>query len=195
MNETHDKALRAMPPLVKILVEAGPLVAFFIANARAGIFWGTGTYMVAAAIALTVAWIMTRRIAIVPVVTLVFVLAFGALTLALHDDTFIKMKVTLINTLFGAILAGGLMFGRSLLKPVFGEAMALDDAGWKKLTLRWALFFFVVAGLNEAVWRSVSTDTWVNFKVFGILPLTFVFALAQMPLMQRHAPPEEEGAD
>jgi intracellular septation protein len=195
MNETHDKALRAMPPLVKILVEAGPLVAFFIANARAGIFWGTGTYMVAAAIALTVAWIMTRRIAIVPVVTLVFVLAFGALTLALHDDTFIKMKVTLINTLFGAILAGGLMFGRSLLKPVFGEAMALDDAGWKKLTLRWALFFFFVAGLNEAVWRSVSTDTWVNFKVFGILPLTFVFALAQMPLMQRHAPPEEEGAD
>jgi len=195
MNETHDKALRAMPPLVKILVEAGPLVAFFIANARAGIFWGTGTYMVAAAIALTVAWIMTRRIAIVPVVTLVFVLAFGALTLALHDDTFIKMKVTLINTLFGAILAGGLMFGRSLLKPVFGEAMALDDAGWKKLTLRWALFFFVVAGLNEVVWRSVSTDTWVNFKVFGILPLTFVFALAQMPLMQRHAPPEEEGAD
>jgi intracellular septation protein len=194
MNETHDKALRAMPPLVKILVEAGPLVAFFIANARAGIFWGTGTYMVAAAIALTVAWIMTRRIAIVPVVTLVFVLAFGALTLALHDDTFIKMKVTLINTLFGAILAGGLMFGRSLLKPVFGEAMALDDAGWKKLTLRWALFFFVVAGLNEVVWRSVSTDTWVNFKVFGILPLTFVFALAQMPLMQRHAPPEE-GAD
>jgi intracellular septation protein len=195
MSQTHDKALRAMPPLVKIAVEAGPLVAFFIANARAGIFWGTGTYMVAAAIALTVAWIMTRRIAIVPVVTLVFVLAFGALTLALHDDTFIKMKVTLINALFGVILAGGLVFGRSLLKPVFGEAMALDDDGWKKLTFRWALFFFAVAGLNEAVWRNVSTDVWVNFKVFGILPLTFVFALAQMPLMQRHALRKEEGAD
>jgi intracellular septation protein len=195
VSENHDKALRAMPPPVKIAVEAGPLVAFFIANAKAGIFWGTGTYMVAAAIALAVAWVMTRRIAIVPVVTLVFVLAFGALTLALHDDTFIKMKVTLINALFGAILAGGLVFGRSLLKPVFGEAMALDDDGWKKLTLRWALFFFAVAVLNEAVWRSVSTDTWVNFKVFGILPLTFVFALAQVPLMQRHAPPQDEGAE
>ncbi len=195
MSKNHDKALRAMPPLVKIMVEAGPLVAFFIANAKAGIFWGTGIYMVAAGIALAVAWIMTRRIAIVPVVTLVFVIAFGALTLALHDATFIKMKVTIINALFGAILAGGLYFDRSLLRPVFGEAMALDDAGWKKLTLRWALFFLFVAALNEVVWRSVTTDMWVNFKVFGILPLTFVFALAQMPLMQRHAPPEEAGMD
>ncbi len=195
MSENHDKALRAMPPLLKVAVEAGPLVAFFIANAKAGIFWGTGIYMVAAAIALAVAWIMTRRIAIVPVVTLIFVIAFGALTLALHDATFIKMKVTLINALFGAILIGGLAFGRSLLKPVFGEAMALDDTGWKKLTLRWGLFFLAVAILNEIVWRSVSTDTWVNFKVFGILPLTFIFALAQMPLMQRHAPPEEAGTE
>jgi intracellular septation protein len=195
MNENHDKALRAMPPLLKVAVEAGPLVAFFIANAKAGIFWGTGIYMVAAAIALAIAWIMTRRVAIVPVVTLVFVIAFGALTLALHDATFIKMKVTIINALFGAILIGGLAFGRSLLKPVFGEAMALDDEGWKKLTLRWGLFFLAVAILNEIVWRSVSTDTWVNFKVFGILPLTFIFALAQMPLMQRHAPPEEAGTD
>jgi len=195
MSENHDKALRAMPPLLKVAVEAGPLVAFFIANAKAGIFWGTGIYMVAAAIALAVAWIMTRRIAIVPVVTLIFVIAFGALTLALHDATFIKMKVTFINALFGAILIGGLAFGRSLLKPVFGEAMALDDTGWKKLTLRWGLFFLAVAILNEIVWRSVSTDTWVNFKVFGILPLTFIFALAQMPLMQRHAPPEEAGTE
>jgi intracellular septation protein len=195
MSENHDKAIRAMPPLLKVVVEAGPLVAFFIANAKAGIFWGTGIYMVAAAIALAVAWVMTRRIAIVPVVTLVFVLAFGALTLALHDATFIKMKVTIINALFGAILVGGLAFGRSLLKPVFGEAMALDDEGWKKLTLRWGLFFFAIAILNEIVWRSVTTDMWVNFKVFGILPLTFVFALAQMPLMQRHAPPEEAGTE
>jgi intracellular septation protein len=195
MNEAHDKPLRAMPPLLKITVEAGPLVAFFIANAKAGIFWGTGIYMVAAAIALAVAWIMTRRIAIVPVVTLVFVLGFGALTLMLHDATFIKMKVTVINALFGAILAGGLVFDRSLLKPVFGEAMALDEEGWKKLTFRWAMFFFAIAILNEVVWRHVSTDVWVKFKVFGILPLTFVFALAQMPLMQRHAPPEEKGAE
>jgi intracellular septation protein len=182
-----------MPPLLKIVVEIGPLVAFFLTNAKAGIFWGTGVYMVAAAISLSVAWVMTRRIAIVPVVTLVFVLAFGALTLLLHDDTFIKMKVTIVNALFGAILGGGLLAGRSLLKPVFGEAMALDEEGWRKLTFRWSLFFFAVAGLNEAVWRSVDTDTWVTFKVFVLLPLSFVFALAQFPLMRRHGLPEEEG--
>lgn len=190
MSTGHEVERRSMPPLVKFVVELGPLVAFFIANARAGIFWGTGIYMIAAAVALAVSWTMTRRIAIVPVVTLAFVLAFGALTLALHDETFIKMKVTIINALFGVILGGGLAFGRPLLKPVFGEAMALDDTGWRKLTLRWALFFLAVAGLNEVVWRSVDTDTWVNFKVFALLPLSFVFALAQLPLMRRHALPE-----
>lgn len=193
MSEPARPSLRAMPPLLKIVVEIGPLVAFFLTNAKAGIFWGTGVYMVAAAISLSVAWVMTRRIAIVPVVTLVFVLAFGALTLLLHDDTFIKMKVTIVNALFGAILGGGLLAGRSLLKPVFGEAMALDEEGWRKLTFRWSLFFFAVAGLNEAVWRSVDTDTWVTFKVFVLLPLSFVFALAQFPLMRRHGLPEEEG--
>ena len=177
---------RQMPPGLKILVEAGPLVAFFIANAKAGIFWATGVYMAAAAVALAVSWIMTRKIAIVPIATLGFVLVFGALTLWLNDDVFIKMKVTLINALFGVTLLGGLAFGRSLLKPVFGEAMNLTAEGWKALTLRWGLFFLGVAVLNEVVWRSVSTDTWVNFKVFAILPLTMIFAVAQIPLMQRH---------
>lgn len=195
MSEPARQSLRAMPPLLKIVVEIGPLVAFFLTNAKAGIFWGTGVYMVAAAISLSIAWVMTRRIAIVPVVTLVFVLAFGALTLLLHDETFIKMKVTVVNALFGAILGGGLLAGRSLLKPVFGEAMALDEEGWRKLTLRWSLFFFAVAGLNEAVWRSVDTDTWVSFKVFVLLPLSFVFALAQFPLMRRHGLTQEEGSE
>lgn len=180
-----------MPPLLKIVVEAGPLVAFFIANAKAGIFWATGVYMVAAAAALAVSWVMTRRLAIVPIVTLVFVIAFGGLTLALENETFIKMKVSIVNALFGIILLGGLAFGRSLLKPVFGEAMNLDHDGWRKLTLRWGAFFFAVAALNEVVWRSVSTDMWVNFKVFGILPLTLIFAMAQIPLMQRHVVEEQ----
>jgi len=186
---------RHMPPGLKILVEAGPLVAFFIANAKAGIFWATGVYMVAAAVALAVSWAMTRRLAIVPIATLGFVLVFGALTLWLNDDVFIKMKVTLINALFGVTLLGGLAFGRSLLKPVFGEAMNLTPEGWKALTLRWGLFFLGVAVLNEIVWRSVSTDTWVDFKVFGILPLTMVFALAQIPLMQRHMIEEAPSSD
>ena len=186
---------RHMPPGLKILVEAGPLVAFFIANAKAGIFWATGVYMVAAALALAVSWAMTRKLAVVPIATLGFVLVFGALTLWLNDDVFIKMKVTLINALFGVTLLGGLAFGRSLLKPVFGEAMNLTPEGWKALTLRWGLFFLGVAVLNEIVWRSVSTDTWVDFKVFGILPLTMVFALAQIPLMQRHMIEEAPSSD
>lgn len=177
---------RQMPPGLKILVEAGPLVAFFIANAKAGIFWATGVYMIAAALALAISWTLTRKLAIVPIATLAFVLVFGALTLWLNDDVFIKMKVTLINGLFGCILLGGLAFGRSLLRPVFGEALNLTPEGWRALTLRWGLFFFGVAILNEIVWRSVSTDTWVDFKVFAILPLTMLFALAQIPLMQRH---------
>ena len=190
-NASAEPRTRHMPPLLKIVVEAGPLVAFFIANAKAGIFWATGVYMVAAAAALAVSWIMTRRLAIVPIVTLGFVIAFGGLTLALENEIFIKMKVSIVNALFGLILLGGLAFGKSLLKPVFGEAMNLDDDGWRKLTLRWGVFFFAVAALNEVVWRSVSTDMWVNFKVFGILPLTLIFAMAQIPLMQRHMVEEQ----
>jgi intracellular septation protein len=176
-----------MNPGLKLLIEAGPLVAFFIANWKGGIFWGTGVFMVATAIALAVNWILTRKIAVVPLVGAGFVAIFGALTLWLQDDTFIKVKVTLINGLFGAILIGGLMFGQSLLKLVMGEAMRMTDEGWRKLTWRWAFFFFALAALNEIVWRTQPTDTWVNFKVFGLLPLTLIFAVAQVPLMTRHA--------
>ena len=177
---------RGMPPLLKLATEVGPLAAFFLANAWGGIFWATGVYMVAAAAALAVSWALTRRIAIVPIVTLGFVVAFGGLTLILADEVFIKVKVSIINAMFGAILLAGLALGRPLLKLALGEALNLDPEGWRKLTVRWALFFFAMAGLNEFVWRSVSTDAWVNFKVFGLLPLAIVFALAQIRLMQRH---------
>lgn len=179
-------AKREMPPLLKLAVEMGPLVAFFAANAWGGIFWATGIYMIAAAVALGISWVLTRRIAIVPIVTLGFVVAFGALTLILADETFIKVKVSIINALFGVILLTGLAMGRPLLKLAFGEAVNLDQEGWRKLTIRWSLFFFAMAGLNELVWRTVSTDAWVNFKVFGLLPLTVIFALSQVRLMQRH---------
>jgi len=177
---------RNMPPLLKLATEMGPLAAFFVANAWGGIFWATGVYMVAAAVALAVAWVMTGRIAIVPIVALGFVVAFGGLTLILADETFIKVKVSIINGLFGVILLTGLALGRPLLKTAFGEAVNLDRQGWRKLTVRWALFFFAMAGLNEFVWRTVSTDAWVNFKVFGLLPLTLLFAVSQIRLMQRH---------
>ena len=177
---------RGMPPLLKLATEVGPLAAFFLANAWGGIFWATGVYMLAAAVALAVSWALTRRIAIVPIVTLGFVVAFGGLTLILADEVFIKVKVSIINAMFGAILLAGLALGRPLLKLALGEALNLDPEGWRKLTIRWALFFFAMAGLNEFVWRNVSTDAWVNFKVFGLLPLAIVFALAQIRLMQRH---------
>jgi intracellular septation protein len=187
VSEDHTIDARPqMPPALKLATEMGPLIAFFVANAWGGIFWATGVYMVAAAVALGLTWAMTRRLAIVPIVTLGFVVAFGALTLWLADETFIKVKVTIINALFGVILFTGLAMGRPLLKLALGEALNMDAEGWRKLTIRWALFFFAMAALNEVVWRSFSTDAWVNFKVFGLLPLTVVFAVAQIRLMQRH---------
>jgi intracellular septation protein len=183
MTETSKKTL---PGWLRILVEWGPLIAFFIANARGVIFWGTGIFMAATAAALAVSWTLTRRLALVPLIGAVFVAVFGGLTLWLQNDTFIKVKVTLVNAMFGSILLIGLYFGKQFLKLVLGEALKMDDEGWRILTLRWGLFFFVVAALNEVIWRSVSTDLWVNFKVFGILPLTLLFALSQAPLMSRH---------
>lgn len=177
---------RVLPGWLRALIEWGPLITFFIANARGGIFWGTGVFMAATAVALALSWTLTRRLALVPLIGAVFVAVFGGLTLWLQNDTFIKVKVTLVNVLFGSILLTGLYFGKQFLKLVLGEALKMDDEGWRILTLRWGLFFFALAALNEVIWRSVSTDLWVNFKVFGILPLTLVFALSQAPLMSRH---------
>jgi intracellular septation protein len=175
-----------MSPLVKIIVEAGPLVAFFIANWTGGIFWGTGIFMGATAAALAVSWGLTRKLAVMPLISAGFVGVFGALTLWLHDETFIKVKVSLINAMFGAALLVGLAFGQLFLKLVMGEAIRMTDEGWRKLTIRWGIFFFAMAFLNEAVWRTQSTDFWVNFKVFGLLPISLIFALSQAPLMTRH---------
>ena len=179
-------------PFLKLSLELGPLVVFFLANAWWGIFAATGGFMVAIIVALSASWLLTRRLAIMPIVTGVVVLVFGGLTLLLQDEVFIKMKPTIVNALFGAVLLGGLALGRPLLGYVLDAVFRLDDEGWRKLTFRWGIFFFVLAALNEIVWRSVSTDTWVNFKVFGIMPLTVAFTLTQMPLIQRHTVPDAE---
>jgi len=178
-------------PILKLLLELGPLGVFFFANAKFGIFAATGAFMVAITIALAASWILTRRLAIMPLVTGIVVLVFGGLTLALQDEIFIKMKPTIVNTLFGGVLVGGLFFGKSLLGYVFDSVFRLTDEGWRKLTLRWGLFFFALAILNEVIWRNFSTDFWVSFKVFGMMPLTIVFTLIQMPLIQRHSLDEE----
>lgn len=179
---------------MKLLIEMGPLVAFFIANWKAGIFWGTGIFMAATVVSLIASWVLTRKLAMVPLVSAVFVALFGALTLWLHSDLFIKVKVTLINALFGAVLLGGVAMGRSYLKLIMGEAVKLTEQAWRTLSIRWGVFFLALAVLNEIVWRNASTDTWVNFKVFGLLPITLIFAFANAPFMSKHMI-EEDKAD
>ena len=188
MTETIEKP--KLNPLLKLALDIGPLVLFFAANARFGIFVGTGAFMIAVVTALLVSYTMTRQWPIMPVVTAIVVVVFGGLTLALHDETFIKLKPTIIYVLFGTVLLGGLAFGKPLLGMVFDSVFNLTEEGWRKLTLRWALFFLALAIVNEAIWRTQSTDFWVNFKVFGVIPLTFIFAALQYPLMMKHAAPE-----
>jgi intracellular septation protein len=174
-------------PLLKLALDIGPLALFVIANARFGIFVATGSFMAAIVAALLVSYAMTRQWPIMPVVTAIVVLVFGGLTLALHDETFIKLKPTIIYVLFGGTLLAGYIFDKSFLAIVLDSVFHLTEEGWRKLTLRWALFFFALAVLNEVIWRTQSTDFWVNFKLYGFVPLTFVFAAMQYPLLVRHA--------
>jgi intracellular septation protein len=204
INWTELKA-----PLIKLSLELGPLIVFFIANAfgkqiieRVPLFAGfndplypaTAFFMVAMAISLLLSWILLKRIAVMPVVTAVVLAVFGTLTFVFQDTTFIKMKPTIVNALFGTVLLGGLLFGQSLLKYVFGEVYKLKPQGWLVLTVRWGLFFFVLAALNEVVWRFFP-DQWVNFKVWGIMPITVLFSVLQLPVLSKYAPdPEPETA-
>jgi intracellular septation protein len=176
------------PQLIKIGLELGPLVVFFVVNAYADIFAATAWFMGAMVVSLTLSWLVLKRVAVMPLVTGAVVLVFGGLTLYLQDDTFIKMKPTIVNSLFGATLLGGLLFGQSLLRYVFGDVYKLKPQGWLVLTLRWGIFFFVLAALNELIWRNFSTDLWVTFKVWGIMPLTVVFSMFQLPLLSKYAP-------
>ncbi len=178
---------RQLHPLAKFALELGPLVIFFFVNARMGIFQATAAFMVATAISLAASWFLTRKVAIMPLVSAFVVAIFGGLTLYLQDDLFIKLKPTIINTLFGFTLLGGLLFGKSLLAYVFEDAFKLTDEGWKILTFRWALFFLFLAIIKEVVWRTQTTDFWVGFKVWGIMPITIVFALMQVKILQEHS--------
>ncbi len=186
-----------MKQLIKIAIEAGPLLVFFVVNGRAGIFAGTAAFMVAISISVLASWLTERKLPVVPLFSAVIVLVFGGLTLYLNDELFIKLKPTIVNMLFAVVLLGGLAAGQSLLKPLFGTAFEVTDQAWRTLTLRWGLFFIVLAVLNEIVWRNFSTDFWVGFKLFGAMPLTLVFAAAQTPLILRNqpTPPAEQSAD
>ena len=198
---------REPAPFVKLALELGPLVLFFLANSRgerlmeqfpvlAGfrepIFLATAVFMVAITISLSVSWILSRKLAVMPVVTGVVVLVFGGLTLFLQDDLFIKLKPTIVNLLFAAVLLGGLLFRKSLLGYVFDSVFNLTDEGWKTLTLRWGLFFIFLAILNEVVWRTQTTDFWVAFKVWGVMPITMIFTLSQMPFILKNTKDDGE---
>ncbi len=180
----------AMGAGLKLLLDLGPLVVFFAAYFKGNIYVATGAFMAATVAAIAVYWMKTRHIPTNQILTLVIVLVFGGLTLWLDDPRFIKMKPTMIYVLFAAILFGGLATGRSLLKVVFESAFQVTEAGWRILTIRWACFFAVLAVLNEVIWRNFSEEFWVSFKLFGFLPLTMVFAMAQMGVMNRHALPQ-----
>lgn len=187
---------KRLHPGLKFALELGPLILFFVANSKYGIYAATGVLMVGVVFTLAVSYAITRHLPAMPVATAVLVLVFGSLTYFLHDETFIKLKVTILYSLFGAGLLGALYFGKLLLPIAFDMAIHIDDAGWRKLTVRWGLFFFFLAALNEVLRRYLSTDAWVNFKVFGILPLTLIFAIAQAPLIMRHEiRPEDEDRD
>ncbi len=177
---------------LKFVLEFGPLIAFFAVYKWSGIYAATMVIMATTVVTLAITWLITRKLSIMPIVTLVLVTIFGGLTLYLKDPVFIQVKVTIINGLFAAILLGGWLIKKPLLKFVFGEAMNLDATGWLKLTLNWGLFFLALALANEVIRATVTMDTWVTYKTFGILPLTFVFAMSQLPLMQRHMIEEDE---
>jgi intracellular septation protein len=201
-------------PMLKLVLDLGPLLLFFFANAkpalfepwlaplipaavatgeRAGIFVATAVFMVAIVAALVISYALTRRLPTMAVVSAVIVVVFGGATLIFQNDTFIKLKPTIIYLLFAGTLFGGLIFRKPLLAMVFDQMFHLTEEGWRKLTIRWALFFLALAVLNEVVWRTQSTDTWVTFKVFGVMPLTFIFAALQYPLLMKYdASPKDE---
>jgi intracellular septation protein len=200
-------------PLLKLVLEMGPLMVFFLGNSRpellkpllrpllpatlldgpqSGIFVATASFMIAMLISLVLTKLLLKKLPIMPIVSGVVVMVFGGLTLWLHDDTFIKLKPTIVNALFGSVLLGGLAMGKPLLPYVLDGVFKLTPEGWRKLTFRWGLFFFLLAAINEIVWRMFSTDFWVAFKVWGVMPLTIAFTISQMGLLQRYGLNEED---
>jgi intracellular septation protein len=196
MTDGHSAAARrTINPILKLVLELGPLALFFISYSRLGLIWATGVMMVTVLVTLCVSYALLRRIPVMPLVTAIIVVVFGSLTLIFQNETFIKMKPTVLYLLFGGALFGGLAFNRPLLPVLFDGALNVTAEGWRKLTWRWAFFFLALAALNETIWRTQTTDFWVGFKTFGIMPLTILFALSQAPLVMRHEAKGDEASE
>ncbi|PLK70098.1 septation protein A [Rhizobium sp. TH135] len=206
-TDTHASKAEKQNPLLKMALELGPLLIFFFGNLRGEwlaktfpeltaiggpLLIATALFMAATVLSLIISKIVFKHLPVMPFVSGIVVMVFGGLSIWLQDETFIKMKPTIVNTLFGVVLLGGLAFGTSLLGYVFNAAFQLDAEGWRKLTLRWGIFFLFLAVLNEVVWRNFSDDVWVSFKVWGTMPITILFTLAQMPLIMKHSLEDKE---
>lgn len=188
-----DTKARELSPGLRMAIDFGPLAVFFLTNSLAPepkilkVLMATTAFMVATGIAMLVSRIKAGRISPMLWITGVLVLFFGGLTLWFRDDTFIKMKPTIVYTMFAVILAYGLIAGKPLLRMLLESAYpGLNDTGWRKLTVNWVGFFLFMAALNEAVWRTQTWDFWVGFKLWGAVPLTMVFALLNIPMLLRH---------
>jgi intracellular septation protein len=196
VTETAAPAPRkALNPIVKLLLELGPLALFFASYSRFDIYVATGVLMASVFVTLAVSYVVLRRFPIMPLVTAVIVLIFGSLTLFFHDATLIKIKPTALYLLFAAALFAGLALKKPILKILFDGALHVTEEGWRMLTWRWAFFFIVLAVVNEVVWRTQTTDLWVKFKTFGFLPLTILFALVQAPLIMKYETKEGDTTD
>lgn len=194
MTDTPQKEL---PQGLKLALDFAPLVAFFIAYKVGGVYWATAIIIALTLVSLLVGYAMTGRIAKFPLFSGILITIMGGLTLYLQNDMFVKMKPTVANLVFAVLLGGGMMLNRMFLKDLLGTAIEMPKAAWATLTWRWTGFFVFLAGLNEYVWRSMTEETWVNFKVFGLMGLTLLFALANAPFMAKHMPrePDNPSAD
>ncbi len=194
MSDSGSSKKAQLNPLVKLALDFGPLILFFVVNGRAGIFWATGMFMAAVVVSIFASYALIKRFPVMTLVTAFIVVVFGTLTIVLQNDVFVKMKTTIIYLLFAVVLIAGLVLRKPFLEIAFDSVFHLTDEGWRKLTVRWIGFFIAMAIINEIVWRTQTTDFWVAFKTFGFVPITFIFAMAQFPLLQKYAVKTDEAA-